>query len=299
MVKLLQQHHLRAHFKLRLGTWVDNNHAMEYLRIFPATLDQGKRWYMIKSPFCKPSKFSQRVIFNYFPEEITKTPASQLTTEDGRNLLSVGWFHKNQKATPDVEVYTITSFDIYTSLFMQKNGLETLKGLDYFRFMLNSFSLDDIRAKSLKMRAKSPGIIYNDPLLSNLAKCLTEQIDQRDKQTAKLTRDLDVFEQQIKSLEVHLHDEFGMHRSKMKQVPNTFSGSWTTSPKSIARAWLPFWAILSAKTIYCEVRDLLGEIADLVAKEKGKRGCKGYHVRRDLQTLDAIDDRPRLGSFVF
>ena len=190
---------------------------MEYLRVFSATLDQGKCWCVIKSPFCKPCKFSQRVTFNYFPEEITKTPASQLTTEDRRNLLSVGWFHKNQKATPDVEVYTITSFDIYAGLLMQKNGLETLKELDYFRFMLNSFSLDDVHAKSL-------GIIYNDPLLSNLAESLTEQIDQRDNQIAKLTRDLDVFERQIKSLEVHLH-EFGMHRSKMKQVPNIFSGS--------------------------------------------------------------------------
>ena len=198
---------------------------MEYLRVSSATLDQGKCWYIIKSPFCKPCKFSQRVIFNYFPEEITNTPASQLTTEDRRNLLSVGWFQKNQKATPDVEVYTITSFDIYAGLLMQKNGLETLKELDYFRFMLNSFSLDDVRAKSLEMCAKSLGIIYNDPPLSNLAESLTEQIDQRDKQIAKLTRDLDVFEQQIKSLEVHLHDEFGMHRSKMKQVPNIFSGS--------------------------------------------------------------------------
>ena len=98
----------RTSANLLFGMYHHSTFHMEYLRIYSETSDRGKHWYVIKSSFCKPCKFLQRVIFNYFPEEITKTPASQLTTEDGRNLLSVRWFHKNQKATPDMKVYVIT-----------------------------------------------------------------------------------------------------------------------------------------------------------------------------------------------
>lgn len=134
--------------------------------------------------------------------------------------------------------------------------------------MLNSFSLDDVRAKSLEMHAKSPGIIYNDPLLSNLAESLKEQIDQRDKQIAKLKRDLDVFEQQIKSLEVQLHDEFGAHRSEMKASAKHIFRELNDVAKKHCESLASVLGHLVCEDD-CEARDLLGEIADLVAKERG------------------------------
>ena len=113
------------------------------------------------------------------------------------------------------------------------------------------------------MCAKSPRIIYNDLLLSNLAESLTEQIDQKDKQIAKLKRDLGVFDQQIKSLEVQLHDEFGAHRSKMKASASYIFRECNDVAEKHRESLASVLGHLVCEDD-CEARDLLGEIADLV-----------------------------------
>lgn len=51
----------------------------------------------------------------------------------------------------------MTSFGIYAGLLTcnQKNALESSKEFDFLRALLNSFCLNDVRAKTADMHAKS------------------------------------------------------------------------------------------------------------------------------------------------
>ena len=150
----------RGLFKLFRGSIAARqNQRMEYLRVFSPCLDREKRWYVFysKLTYLKPSKFSKQTLFENFPEEVRKVRASLLTTEDSQPLSSSAWFTSKYKAnsSADQQVYLVTSFGLYVASVNHTNTLEVGKEFDFYRVLLNSFCLDDVRAKTSKMPAKS------------------------------------------------------------------------------------------------------------------------------------------------
>ena len=173
---------------------------MEYLRVFPPYLNREKRWYIFysKLPLLKPSKFTKRVVFENFPDEVRKIRASLLTTEDGQPLTSTTWFKSKYKAnsTQDQEVNLTTSFGLYIGTLNHKNTFDVSKEYDFFRTLLNSFCLDDVRAKTAKMPANfsaaSAGEVSALPSLKfAYLESGKEQIAQQDKFIENLQRNLE------------------------------------------------------------------------------------------------------------
>ena len=192
---------------------------MEYLRVFSPCLDREKRWYVFYSKLTnlKPSKFSKRALFENFPEEVRKVRASLLTTEDGQPLSSSAWFTSKYKAnsSADQQVYLVTSFGHYVVSVNHKNTLEVGKEFDFYRVLLNSFCLDDVRAKTSKMPAKIDlaragvnSITPPPPLpdFPNFA-LLQEQIVQQDKLINNLQINLENYREKIQTLQAQLRDK--------------------------------------------------------------------------------------------
>ena len=184
---------------------------MEYFRVFSPILDREKHWYILHSrlPYLNPAKFFQRSIFNYFPEEVTKVSSSLLTTESGEPLPSVEWFKKNYKLTdPNLEVYLVTSFGFYVGLLNCKNTSAVSKEYDFFRVLLNLYALDDVRAKTAKMPAKSvtPSSekLFQPRGNPVIVDSLQQQISQQEKFIDHLQRNLKTCEEKIKMLQAEL-----------------------------------------------------------------------------------------------
>ena len=263
---------------------------MEYLQVFASSLDQEKHWYVLKTPFLKSSKFSQRVLFNHFPEEIRKIPAFHLTTKDGTNLPSVGWFHKNYKVKSDLEVNVVTSFGIYAGLLTcnQKNALESSKEFDFFRALLNSFCLNDVRAKTADMRAKSevarqiPSTPLKDFTLSNVAESLKEQINQRDKHIAKLQNSLEICSDQIQALEAKLRDEFGAHTTELLPTLRCQSLKEISADNHLSSSAKKKKITAKARNLFRELQDVSEKHRESLASILGHLACDDDHEARDL-----------------
>ena len=281
---------------------------MEYLRVFSLCLDREKHWYIFysKLPLLKPSKFSKRVVFENFSEEVRKVRASLLTTEDGQPLSSSVWFRSKYKAnlTVEQEVYLVTSFGFYIGLVNHKNTLEVSKEFDFFRVLLNTFCLDDVRAKTSKMPAKSDearaGVISATPLECPTFLALKEQLVQQEKFIHNLQRNLDDYRKKIQTLEAELRGELAKPssfratdtrphdgRATLKEISesdlltpvarkrrmNVKASSVFKELEDVAERHRESLASILGHLACCEkkpeARDLLRQILDLNAEEKG------------------------------
>ena len=285
-----------------------SHHRMEYLRVFSPCLDREKRWYISysKLPLLKPSKFSKRVVFENFSEEVRKVRASLLTTEDGQPLSSSVWFRSKYKANfiVEQEVYLVTSFGFYIGLVNHKNTLEVSKEFDFFRVLLNTFCLDDVRAKTSKMPAKSDearaGVISATPLECPTFLALKEQLVQQEKFIHNLQRNLDDYREKIQTLEAELRGELAKPssfratdtrphdgRATLKEISesdlltpvarkrrmNVKASSVFKELEDVAERHRESLASILGHLACCEkkseARDLLRQIVDLIAEEKG------------------------------
>lgn len=301
----------RGLFKLFRGSIAARqNQRMEYLRVFSPCLDREKRWYVFysKLTYLKPSKFSKRALFENFPEEVRKVRASLLTTEDGQPLSSSAWFTSKYKAnsSADQQVYLVTSFGLYVASVNHKNTLEVGKEFDFYRVLLNSFCLDDVRAKTSKMPAKiglaCAGVnsITPPPPLPDFPNfaLLQEQIVQQDKLINNLQINLENYREKIQTLQAQLRDEiakpvsFRMTArsdagSTLKEISENDDLTATARKRKmdskascvfeeleeVAERHRESLASILAHLACCErkpeARNLLRQIVDLIAEEKG------------------------------
>ena len=299
----------RGLFKLFRGSIAERqNQRMEYLRAFSPCLDREKRWYVFYSKLTnlKPSKFSKRALFANFPEEVRKVRASLLTTEDGQPLSSSAWFTSKYKAnsSADQQVYLVTSFGLYVASVNHKNTLEV--GKDFYRVLLNSLCLNDVRAKTSKIPAKIDlaragvnSIIPPPPLpdFPNFA-VLQEQIVQQHKLINNLQINLENYREKIQTLQAQLRDEIAKPVS-FRTTAGTDAGStlkeisendnltaMASTRKMDSKASCVFeeleevagrhresLASILGHLACCErkpeARNLLRQIVDLIAEEKG------------------------------
>ena len=301
----------RGLFKLFRGSIAARqNQRMEYLRVFSPCLDRQKRWYVFYSKLTnlKPSKFSKRALFENFPEKVRKVPASLLTTEDGQPLSSSAWFTSKYKAnsSADQQVYLVTSFGLYVASVNHKNTLEVGKEFDFYRVLLNSFCLDDNRAKTSKMPAKIDlaragvnSITPSPPLpdFPNFA-LLQEQIVQKDKLINNSQINLENYREKIQTLQAQLRDKIAKPvsfrttarsdaGSTLKEISeNDDMTAMARKRKMDSKASCVFeeleevaerhresLASILAHLACCErkpeARNLLWQIVDLFAEEKG------------------------------
>lgn len=300
------------------------HHSMEYLRVFSSCLEREQHWYIFysKVPLLKPSKFCKRVVFESFPDEIRKVRASLLTTEDGQPLSSGAWFKSKYKANlaRDLEVYIVTSFGLYIGAVGHKSTLEVSREFDFFRLLLNSFCLDDVRAKTAKMpancdvaRAGVSASLSLDPTLqcptltSTALNSLKQQIVQQEKVIDNLKRNLESYHEKIQKLQSQLQGEWSVAddvKSNLMEISENCRLTKKAKNRQLTiRARNIFKELqgvaerhreslasilghLACSEKIPEARDLLGEIADMVVEEKGvKKAVKVILSEKVFQTF--------------
>ena len=301
----------RGLFKLFCGSIAtrshqSSHHRMEYLRVFSPCLDREKRWYISysKLPFLKPSKFSKRVVFENFSEEVRILITARMASLCRRQCGS--GFRSKYKAnlTVEQEVYLVTSFGLYIGLVNHKNTLEVSKEFDFFRVLLNTSCLDYVRAKTSKMPAKSDdaraGVISATPPECPTFLALKEQLVQQEKFIHNLQRNLDDYREKIQTLEAELRGELAKPssfratdtrphdgRATLKEISendlltpvarkrrmNVKASSVFKELEDVAERHRESLASNLGHLACCEkkpeARDLLRQIVDLIAEEKG------------------------------
>lgn len=269
---------------------------MEYMRVFSPILDRGKRWYILHSklPQFNPSRLVQRAIFSHFRDEVAKVSAWHLTTEDGEPLTSVDWFKKNYKlGDRDLEVHLVTSFGFYAGMLGHKNTSAVSQEFDFYRALLNSFDLDDVRAKTAQMPAKNvaPFSLTSDSGMPSQIDSLQQHVVQQDKNIENLLLNLKSYEEKIKTLQAELGNFTSrtgedLDNSTLQEIsasslaPSVKTKRMNVKAEKVFRnlqdvavkhreSLASVLGYLSCQGNSSEVRDILGEIASKIAREKG------------------------------
>lgn len=225
-----------------------------------------------------------------------------MTIEDGQPLSSSLWFRSKYKANlaQDQEVYLATSFGLYIGVLGHKSTFEVSKELDFFRVSLNTFCLDDVHAKTAMpakfnvaragMRIPVPGSQMLDTPVA--VDSLKQEIRHREIRIEYLERNLKTCREKIQRLEAELAKQTTAQPEPISQAVESLkeiSESDLTSAKKkkmtskarnvfkeledVADKHRESLASILGHLVCCdkipEARDLLGEIAAMIARERG------------------------------